>query len=726
MYAAGVVKPGAAGTLSGGVYLYGPNANGSWGAFGGGALNSIHTLGAAQGRYFTPLPFGVVALDMPCSAASYNGRLYLCGGHSYNLVLDEHHRLWKQGIRPPDVPPTIAGAPGTTVFGYLSWFDALTDERSPLSPALEIGTGTPRTWSNLPTRPPDDVYIGNDQAQLDPVAVNGGHGRLIAYDVGSRLYNLRAGDRLYVGATPLAPTFGIMAWPDVVEANGSVSAGVNPSLVLTVTRPTHLELWLSIAGDLPRLAMRVPIGVTSVVESKGIADLGEAFFTAFQRFPRCTMNDIYHDRQIMAGDPENPDTLYVGELFTPERFAGLSFRTRDGRPITGILSTRDYALIFTRSSTYQLQGYTNLDLRLNQVDQNLGSVGHLCNTVIHGNPMVITEKGPYLFNGQWHPLSPENRWTPIHVGQATSGRQDPTLAMTATDDPYFNTYIVSHFHLGSARLLSPYNGTPEEPFGHTIEPVSNGSGSVITEEDRFFGVFDYTLVIPEAGGAMHPARVSFDSLIDGDLAQFIKYLRNRWAFGALFHVGSYNSGMDTADADGNGTPAFASYAIIAMQTDEVAPGLPTRYVTTVFSKILTGFDFLQELGAHSMESKTWKRFWFHMRARTASAEAGAVADWSAAVFAAPDPGWWDNRLSRFNSTSLGANFRSRPHIFSVSNVDNGVELRGDMVLVPPPDGLSGRGIWVYINGRGLQFHGYGGQWVWGADVQLFADAGEPV
>lgn len=732
--AGGTITPAyPAGALSGGIYLYCPFATSAgaigWGCGGLGAINSVHTLGQRAGRYFVPMPFGVVALATPMSAAEYAGRLYLAGGYSYNCVLDEHHRLWKQGMRPPQAPPSISGAAGTTTFAYLSWWDELTSERSPLSPPLEIGTGTPRTWSSLPTRPPDDAYVGNDQASLDGAATNGGHGRLITYNTGSRLYTVRPGDRMYVGAAG-TPVYGQVVWPDVVEDNGSVTVGTSSAFVLPVTRPTHLELWLSIAGDFPRLAMRVPIGVTSVVESKGVADLGEAFFASFQRFPRCTMNAIYHDRQIMAGDPENPDTLYVSEIFYPERFAGKLFRTRDGKPITGILSTRDYALVFTRNSTYQLQGYTDSDLRLNQVDQNLGSVGHNCNYVIHGDPFVWTEKGPYFFNGQWHPLSPENRWKPAPIG-ASSINLTVGGDMIATDDPYYNTYIVSGAVPVSERLLSPYNSTVADHFGHLADVDGSGAGA-IEELDRYFAILDYTMVKPEVGGAFAPARLSFDSKLAAASGQpeFMSYLRNNWGYGALYHLGSTDVTMNLSDADGTGTPAFLSFLAIAMQLSTESPILDnTVYVMPATSKILTHFDMMQELGAYWMESKTFKKLWFHMRARTTrglSQDTGG-GDWQIRVNVAPDAGWWDDRLNKFPSdappfVASDPNFHSRVSVHSIT--DSFVlptVLVGDIVMAPLPTNLSGRGLWLYIFGKGLQFHGFGGMYVGGPDSQLFTD-----
>ena len=118
----------------------------------------------------------------------------------------------------------------------------------------------------------------------------------------------------------------------------------NPTLggigVLPYGRATHLELWISAAGGLPQMVTRVRMGTTTFVESTASEDLGESFMGAFERFPRCTMNAIWNDRQLMAGDPDNPDRVYMSELFFPERYTGLNFRTKDGAPVTGMLDRK--------------------------------------------------------------------------------------------------------------------------------------------------------------------------------------------------------------------------------------------------------------------------------------------------------------------------------------------------------------------------------------------------
>lgn len=736
MYAVGVRTGDAAAAFGAGVYLFQGHNGGGWGGGGKGAQSNWEHYGQEWGRWFVPLPYGVVSLKSPASVCNYAGRLYITGAYSYNTVLDEQHRMWRQGIMPAaEIPDVTGSGVANGNYAYYSWFDEYTNERSPLSKGLEIGDTAPRTWSNLPTRPPDDIYAAAD----DVTSTTGNDFTYPVGGTGNRLYQLRPGDKMSVdgGAWSQCAFFNPLMFDRAMGANVAPASCV----VVPVTRATHLELWLSLDGDLPRLAMRVAVGTTTVVESTTVDQLGEAYITAFQRFPRCRFNTIYHDRQVMAGDAENPDTVYLSALFFPERYEGLLFRTRDGQSVTGLLATRDYCLVFTRNTTYILQGYTDSDYSMTVVDQSLGSVGHNCNIVIHGNPYVWTEKGPFMFNGQWHPLSPENRWNP--VSDQNSILQDARLEagqrMIATDDPRFNTYIVSAAHVAARDIGAPFS-LPK-----------------IDQLHRYYAVVDYTLVQPESGGNMMPSRVSFDSSFygadyangggsvsaDGDPGatnslEFMKFLRNRWGAGALYHIGGrWNSFQDAAFRP-------FSFAIIPMFNGDTTNMLSNPYsgdeveVTGPYyirmpSRILTGFYYFDSPDAYCMESKSFKRLWFHMR------RLKTEFDYIRA-FATPDSGYWNRYFNAYDNFVFptvapvgddpvvmpfpdGSMFLENhfQHVatdtYDVARPEAGI---GDIILPNMPEFLSGRGLWLDIYGYGLQFHGFGAQFVQGADSQIFA------
>jgi hypothetical protein len=291
-----------------------------------------------------PFPSDFRAVDGRLSAITYGDRVYMVGRHTDNSMVDQHFRLLRQGMLAPDVVPTISAvAPigsgvswASGVIGYLSFWDEMTGERSPLSaPTTTLAASSNKafSWGNLPTSDP----------------------------------------------------FG---------------------------RATHLEFWRSVDGGSIRLAVRRQLGVTSAQEEIATLGLGEVAPDSFTRLPRCKINALYHDRQAAAGDVKNPDILYLSAQFFPERYEGLSFRTRRGEPITGLVNVRDMLLVLCPDSSYILQGYNENDLTFELSEPELGCLTHFGIQVIHGNAWIPNHKGIFIFNGSWNPafIGQENEW----------------------------------------------------------------------------------------------------------------------------------------------------------------------------------------------------------------------------------------------------------------------------------------------------------------------------
>ena len=576
------------GATSGCVYLFNDLVNGEWGY---PSTPSLYTP-SVYGRYRSWLPYGVSATQDPASTAGYAGRLYMCGGHSYNLVLDEHHRLWKQGMRAPEAPPEITGATGTGAIAYLSWYDELTGERSSLSAGTVISTALPRTWA-LPARPPDDTVT----ADGDIMSVGGAE--IQGESDAARTFFLRPGDRYrYKNAGGVSYNLVAEVAPGMVrpDLSGELETGGGIE-VLPYSRATHLELWISAAGGLPQLVTRVRMGTTSFVESTASEDLGESFIGAFERFPRCTMNVIWNDRQLMAGDPDNPDRVYMSELFYPERYTGLNFRTKDGAPVTGMLALRDYCLIFSRDRTYMLQGYTESDFSFTMVEQSLGSIGHNSNVVVHGNAYVWTEKGPFLYNGSWHPLAPDNAFS-------VPTTEDSPLVRGSTD-PEENLYIV--MGPGLNLIDNYYPLTTATTFVHSPAMV-----------------MDYTTVQPEAGGTFATARLSIDyqdTLLTSGAGvardTLYYYLSNKWGRGRMYSLSQDTAYLETGMPNNTGTPDNSFKVFVHAQMKDYDPtwgGEHTNALLTAPEFMVTiGHNFFSEPGGNMMEGKTFRKLWVDAR-----------------------------------------------------------------------------------------------------------------
>lgn len=350
------------------------------------------------------LPPAVSAIRRKASARLYAKRLYFTGHFTENVLLDEHYRLLRQGIRAPIQLPSVSVGAGTTQQTcYLSFYDELTGERSSLSEGRAVTGNTTRTWSNLPTSVPGDILRceGVVNKTLASAVVTG-----VGVPAKTNFDMFRPGDRVLFAATPSRwTTVKTITSSSQMEVDDLGIAAVNDTLsFLAATRVTHVELWVSVSGTLPRLAARVRLGTTGVVESVPTLSLGEAFLENFEPMPPGTMNAIYADRQLVAGVPHREDELFLSPLFFPERWGGLSFKTRFGEPITGVIGADDYAQVLTPESSYILQGYTEDDLTLTVSDPALGAFGHLTNLQVEANNWLPNRKNFYVFTGgAWKP-----------------------------------------------------------------------------------------------------------------------------------------------------------------------------------------------------------------------------------------------------------------------------------------------------------------------------------
>jgi hypothetical protein len=130
------------------------------GSFGANGKQWWWTPAATTAADFTeiPVPSNINVVDLKETAAHYDGSLFICGGWTDNMVLTPDLNFWALGIRAPTVVPTVAAGAGTitaSVICYLQWYDAETDEGSPLSAASVTLSLSAQgvDWTSLPTDP---------------------------------------------------------------------------------------------------------------------------------------------------------------------------------------------------------------------------------------------------------------------------------------------------------------------------------------------------------------------------------------------------------------------------------------------------------------------------------------------------------------------------------------------------------------------------------------------
>lgn len=169
-------------------------------------------------------------------------------------------------------------------------------------------------------------------------------------------------------------------------------------------RVTHIELWRSVDGGLPRLVLRRQVGLSgNLDEAVAAGNLGEAFTEDFGKFPRCRVNAFYHNRQYMAGFEGDRARLYCSLIDFPERMSSLDLRTRNGEPIIALAVVNDYLLVLCPFATYVVTGYTEDDIQMQIAKPDIGIISPHAWTMVSGEMEVYTHQGPYRTDGaSWH------------------------------------------------------------------------------------------------------------------------------------------------------------------------------------------------------------------------------------------------------------------------------------------------------------------------------------
>jgi hypothetical protein len=418
------------------------------------------------------LPTDTYGMDEHTSFAIYTGngttRCYMVGGFTLNVALTEDYALVNQGIlAPPNELVNVAG----------------TGQKIGVVASAASGTGLSGEVI---------VYL----SLWDAV-----HGRRSPLSGGSPIITMSG------------QAFTIDNLPSSVE-DGSA---------------THWEVWHSVDGALPALAVRRQIGASSIVEEVPNLSLGEVFDRSFERMPRGRYNAIYHDRQVIAGVDKHPDRLYLSAIGFPERSEGLWLRTRKGEPITALAAIRDVLLVFTPTSTYAVQGYTAADIEMNVIEPHIGCINHFGIVNVHGLLIIPSHLGFYVSTGMsFHFISDEfqDTWKVEYEANEVTYESTAFGAHDAEGKVY-------KFYVGAISAVD------------YVKPTATLYA---------YWVLDYETLIREVGGNFSPPRLSFDVRQRAD--QSAAMLATPGSARGYFYTGSADGEIrrenDNTDLDDDG------------------------------------------------------------------------------------------------------------------------------------------------------------------------------
>lgn len=248
-------------------------------------------------------------------------------------------------------------------------------------------------------------------------------------------------------------------------------------------RWTHLEGWESRDGGLPRFVWRRQIGVTTVTHAKSLGELGEAETTTWTKPPRCRYGVVWHGRYVLAGNDQNPTTIYLMEIGFPERWAGLTLSTKTRQPIVGLKEINGRLLIFCPFATEVVSGWTEDDLRIDIQQPAIGCLSHHGLVETDGYLWIPTQEQPYLTDG--------SSWFPMGGDMRLVWAEDCKNNRAAYESMYAD-------HLPDEHVVRFY-----------VREATSDILSIASAQNTFW-VADYETTLPSEGGSMGQPRWSYD------------------------------------------------------------------------------------------------------------------------------------------------------------------------------------------------------------------------
>jgi hypothetical protein len=619
-------------------------------------------------------PFDTYATEERVSSHTYNNRKYAVGGLTENWMIDEELRVMRQGIRAPTSAPSVAvGAGSTEQICYLRLYDEITGERSPFTGSTTVNGSTSRTWSSLPTEEPGYT--------IDIPGTTTVNASTTVIGTGTKFRRIRVGDRVAVSSAPTTFVTVTRVQNDgLIYVDTAIGDGSSQTVtVKAAQRCSHIEGWVSIGGLLPRMAWRRQLGVTSLTEAVPLLSMGESSDDAFVQMPRGTVSGFYHDRQLVAGVEGAKDTLYLSEQFYPERFGALTFKTRNGDPITAIATTRDYALVCTPRSSYILQGYTEDDLSFLPSDPGLGCSNHFGIQNIHDVLWIANHEGIFVFNGSWNSVIDDR----IDEWQADYARLRRLFDKGySVHDPERNLYkFIITLEAKSGQTAAEETETVPEGSWVRWAMDSNGYAEPYGgyQQSTMEWVAEYSDVLPQAGGGW--SQPSWTNFIQKRVMPWQAY---------VYYPGEATGFMLGGDTAGN------IYKASQSDTDDNMDDFAKRAI------LVTPFYHVGVPGGDETEAKRLLRFWSYVESEDAA--------WVVYPLSGDDKAAWARPTSYQNLwyDEIAAS--------ELVVVDGGTTTTYMPVTVhshSKPNNVVGRGFafaYVFYGSASLAFRGVGGQY----------------
>lgn len=248
-------------------------------------------------------------------------------------------------------------------------------------------------------------------------------------------------------------------------------------------RVTHVVLWVSIDGALPREIEELALGTTSRTENTAAGALGDTppinsagELTNSRGVPPYTRFClIYNSRAWYFGDPEFPWRLWYSELDEIESVGALNYLDLKGREtIIAGAELGDSLGMFGQARIYLLQGFDAEDFTLTKVDATVGCINHFAIVNINGITCWPAELGWYAWYGAPRYMMKglmRSEWRRLYKANPAAFEGNTTGGGQVVDDRANSVF----------KFLTQYAAAPRSRYWictyYDVDPTTSGGGT---------------------------------------------------------------------------------------------------------------------------------------------------------------------------------------------------------------------------------------------------------
>jgi len=172
------------------------------------------------------------------------------------------------------------------------------------------------------------------------------------------------------------------------------------------SRVTHVVLFASVDGALPKEVVELGISITSYTENTATGALGDpppvdsdSNLKQARGVPPSTRFVVkYHHRAWYSGDPSHPARWWYSELHEFESVGSLNYVEHlETETVVGGGAAGDHIVSFGQTVSYAIQGWDETDLRIYKLSPSIGLTSHFGIVNINEILWFPSELGVYVY-----------------------------------------------------------------------------------------------------------------------------------------------------------------------------------------------------------------------------------------------------------------------------------------------------------------------------------------